>query len=172
MCVCRKARKVVEDVAREQVLAAKINGLPPSVHVFLTPDSDGDEATVVSADIVAGRSYVHKIDAVLVPKSMLRFLEITSDKKFKKPGKKASNLTVAEALKGSNGTNSTNSTAGNKTKDGNATKGGPGAADAAAASKGVPGARNGTKAASGAAEMMFTAAIGLPSLLLAALMVL
>jgi hypothetical protein len=103
---CRAAKKVIEEVAREQTIAARISGIAPSMHVFLSPNTDGDESTIVTADVIAGRSYVHKVDAVLVPKSMLKYLEdFTAKKTGKKAGKKGnSTLTVTEALKGLNGT--------------------------------------------------------------------
>jgi hypothetical protein len=59
--VCRAAKKVVDDIAREQVIAAKISGVPPSMHLILSPNTDGDEATITTADIIAGRSYLHKV---------------------------------------------------------------------------------------------------------------
>jgi hypothetical protein len=103
---CRAAKKVIEEVAREQTIAARISGIAPTMHVFLSPNTDGDEAAISTADIIAGRSYVHKVDAVLVPKSMLKYLEdFTAKKAGKKAGKKGnSTLTVTEALKGLNGT--------------------------------------------------------------------
>lgn len=110
-CSCRAAKKVVEDIAKEQIIAARISGVPPSMHVILTPNTDGDEATLTTADIIAGRAYVHKVDAVLVPKSMLKYLESFTNKKKKS---KKGNATVTEALKGANatanGTESRNST--------------------------------------------------------------
>lgn len=164
-----KARKVVEDVAREAVIAAKISGVAPSMHVFLTPNTDGDEATLTSANIVAGRSFLHKVDAVLIPRSMLRFLEITSDKKFAGKGKKkngtkinGTSLTVSEALKNSKGAPPTGSRLGGA---------GMGAGGVGADGQPAEGRRR-RHSTSGAAEILFTAAIGLPSLLLATLLVL
>jgi hypothetical protein len=163
---------VLEDVAREAVLAAKISGVAPSMHVFLSPNTDGDEATLISANVVAGRSYLHKVDAVLVPNSMLRFLEITSDKKFgpSRAGKKKVNgtsLTVAEALKGNGTTSNSASTRSN----GTVSVVGPGSKSVV--TEGGP--KNSTRhnrATSAASDVMFTAAIGLPSLLLAMLLML
>lgn len=65
-------------MARERTIAAKISGVPLNMHVFLTPNTDGDESTIISGNVVAGRSLLHKVDAVLIPKSMLRFLEVRS----------------------------------------------------------------------------------------------
>lgn len=165
---------MVDDIAKEQVIAARISGVAPSMHVILSPNTDGDEATITTADIIAGRSYMHKVDAVLVPKSMLKFLEGFSNKKEKK-GK---NATVTEALKGGNAT-------ANATKSANRTK----AADAAAAaelkanktylnSSSVPNdtknAAPSSKAAKSAgtvADVAFSVMVGLP-LLLASVLVL
>lgn len=60
----RAAKKVVEDIAKEAVIAARISGVRPNMHVILSPNTDGDEATITTADIIAGRSYLHKVRMV------------------------------------------------------------------------------------------------------------
>jgi hypothetical protein len=105
---------------REQaVISARISGVDPSMHIILKPNSDGDEATITSADVVAGSSYLHKIDAVLVPKSTLDYLDSFTADSGKKKGK---NATVSEAF-GKNATENGTDTAaaGNETVSGNAT---------------------------------------------------
>jgi hypothetical protein len=95
-----------------------------------------------------------------------RGTQITSDKKFgvKKTKKKGNEtLTVKEALLG-NGT-AANATAGNKTDGRSAVT----VVNGDAASKQ---GRNATRAASGATQLLASAAVGLPSLLLAAVMLL
>jgi hypothetical protein len=52
---------VVEELAKEAVIAARISGVRPNMHVILSPNTDGDEATITTADIIAGRSYLHKV---------------------------------------------------------------------------------------------------------------
>lgn len=94
----RKASTPKETLVREagSVVASKISGVEPGMHILLTPNTDGDEATVNTANIIAGRSYVHKVDAVLIPKSTLKYLEsFTADS-----GKKKKNATVTEAFSG------------------------------------------------------------------------
>jgi hypothetical protein len=36
------------------------------MHVILSPNTDGDEATITTADIIAGRSYLHKVCVVIL----------------------------------------------------------------------------------------------------------
>jgi hypothetical protein len=107
---------------REQaVIAARISGVDPSMHIILKPNSDGDEATITSADVVAGSSYLHKIDAVLVPKSTLVFLDSFTADSGKK---KSKNATVSEVFGKNatdNGTDVNATAAGNETVSGNAT---------------------------------------------------
>lgn len=118
------------------------------MHIIISPNSDGDEATVTSADVIAGKSYVHKIDAVLIPKSTLAYLDSFTDSSGKK------NATVTEAFAGNTTANGT--TAGNGTvKEG-----------AAANST----SRNAT-ATSGAAGLTVSAVLGM-SVLLAAVVLL
>lgn len=156
----RPARKVAEKIVREQaVVAARISGADPSMHIILRPNTDGDEATVTSADVVAGRGYLHKIDAVLVPKSTLAYLDsftADSDKKHKK------NATVSEAF-GKNAT--ANSTADAKAiADANATADSNGTA----ASNGTSSSKNATT--SGAAGLAVASVLGAPVLLAALLL--
>jgi hypothetical protein len=107
---------------REQaVIAARISGVDPSMHIILKPNSDGDEATITSADVVAGSSYLHKIDAVLVPKSTLEFLDSFTADSGKK---KSKNATVSEVFGKNatdNGTDGNATAAGNETVSGNGT---------------------------------------------------
>lgn len=112
------AEKIVQERA---VVSAKISGIDPSMHIIISPNSDGDEATITSADVVAGKSYIHKIDAVLIPKSTLEYLDsFTAD-----AGKNhTKNATVAEAFAGNataNATRFANATAPGRTAAGNAT---------------------------------------------------
>jgi len=109
------------------------------------------------ADIIAGRSYIHKIDAVLIPKSTLAYLEkFTADS-----GKnKTTNATVAEAFGG-------NATA-NATAKANATAEAlPATAKPAAnTTAGTAEAANTTTPAkSGAASLAAVALAGVPALL-------
>ncbi|KAF6260076.1 hypothetical protein COO60DRAFT_1700525 [Scenedesmus sp. NREL 46B-D3] len=116
----KTARKVTERIMREQaVISARISGVDPSMHIILKPDSDGDEGTITSADVVAGSSYLHKVDAVLVPKSTLDFLDSITADSGKQVGK---NATVSEAF-GKNVT--ANGTDANATASGDETAGEP-----------------------------------------------
>ncbi|WIA34511.1 hypothetical protein OEZ86_012834 [Tetradesmus obliquus] len=116
----KAARKVTERIMREQaVISARISGVDPSMHIILKPNSDGDEAAITSADVVAGSSYLHKIDAVLVPKSTLDFLDSITADSGKKKGK---NATVSEAFgKNASSANGTDAASGNETVSGNGT---------------------------------------------------
>lgn len=165
---------MVEDIAREQVIAAKISGVPPSMHLILSPNTDGDEAAITTADIIAGRSYLHKVDAVLVPKSMLQFLEDFTAKKDKKTKGKKGNTTISvtEALKGGNATG--NATGKNATRKGSKVADEKASPTYLANATGTNITKNATapgKATSGAADVAFTVLVTLP-LLLASILVL
>lgn len=92
------------------------------MHIILKPDSDGDEGTITSADVVAGSSYLHKVDAVLVPKSTLDFLNSITADSGKQVGK---NATVSEAFGKNvtaNGTDANAPASGDETVNGNDTR--------------------------------------------------
>lgn len=165
-CHGRAAKKAVEEVAKEQVIAARISGVPPSMHVILSPNTDGDEATITTADIIAGRSYLHKVDAVLVPTSMLKFLEDFTAKKANKTAKaKKGNVTVAEALKAKNAT--ANATRKSSAKSGDMGSKAVYLTNATNETKNSTAAHKSAKSAGSAADVVFTVLVGLPVVLAA-----
>jgi hypothetical protein len=111
-----------------------------------------------------------QVDAVLVPKSMMKFLEDFTAKKAKKPkGKKGnSTISVAEALKAGNASANATSNATRKgAKDAEDPKATPTyLANGTGANATAPG-----RATSGASDVVFTLLVTVP-LLLASLLVL
>lgn len=139
------AERIIQEQGRAGgVVAARISGVDPSMNIIIVPNSDGDEAQVTSADVIAGKSYVHKIDAVLIPRSTLAFLDsFTADS-----DKKERNATVTEALTG-------NATAADEAVAAKAAEEGDAAANSTAA--------NSTATSGAAAAVMAAAGLVLPA---------